>query len=315
MKNNSKLLVSLLCVGMMTLAGCQNDDFIEKANPQRAAQKGATGDTWSLSIEATKGGSADTRALVIEEEEGKPDNLDGVWMENEAIGVYLKGVKLGTFYVTEINDDYGKSARLYGENMSEDGMEEGDNVLTLIYPDNETNPWSYTGQDGKLYTISDSYDYMLATLTVNFSEGVVTPSQSPIDFAIQQSIYRFGFKNGSDAIKVKEFTISSAANKIIQKRTLDNTDTWTSSYGPLTVTTSPTTDLLYVSILNELAGTSSATDTYNFTVVDDNNALYMGTKVIGEYFLADKYQFNSFKNVATSKATIDKKTGESNVVW
>lgn len=315
MKNNSKLLVSLLCVGMMTLAGCQNDDFIEKANPQRAAQKGATGDTWSLSIEATKGGSADTRLLELES-----GNLNGTWAVNEQIGVYLKGVKLGVFKVTKlIEGTNGKSATIYGTGLSDEGIVEGSNVLTLIYPDNETNPWSYTGQDGTLTSISSNYDFMLATLTVNKSGSDITVDAQSTDlqFETQQSIYRFGFKNGSDAINVKEFTISSAANEIMQEFALDTDDKWISTYGSLTVKpTSATTDLLYVSIFNALAGTGSAnTDTYNFTVVDDNNALYMGTQAIGEEFLADRNQFNSFQEVKPGKATIDKKTSESSDVW
>ncbi len=320
----TKSIFGIVLTGVMCLCmiGCQNDDFMEKTNPLRTAQKGVvTGDTWSLTLEATISDVADTRAVKLVTEEGQPDVLNGYWEVDEQIGVYLKGVKLGFFKITEVTSEDKKSAKFYGTGLSDEGMVDGENELTLIYPDNN-NVWDYTGQNGTIDAISSTYDYMLAKLKVNKSGDKVTVTDASTRFTSQQSVYRFGLKNGENAIKVKQLTVNSKKNTIIQQLALQNNDSWTPTYGPLTITPeeSSTTDLLYVAILNELAGTEGE-DTYQFSAIgSDDNALYMGTKntkgTEPEYdFLASKVQFNSAREVAMEKAMLTPQTSTTSDAW
>ncbi len=323
------VLMGAICI---CLIGCQNDDFMDKTNPLRTAQEGmVTGDTWSLTLEATISDAADTRAVELVQVENKPDTLNGYWVVGEKIGVYLKGVKLGYFTVTEvIANTNRKSAKFYGTGLSDEGIVEGDNnTLTLIYPDNAdtdgSNPWYYTGQKGTVAGIS-TYDYMLASLTVNKEGSKIKVKDGNTSFNSQQSVYRFGFKDNGSPISVKQFTVGSARNQIVQQRTFDNDQSkW--AIGSLTVKpTSATTDLLYVSIYNIMAGNipsgtaaNSVQDAYQFDAVDNNNALYMGTQEIKAEFFKKQSQFNSFQNVAMKKADMTPNSStvieDSQKVW
>lgn len=322
MKTKSIFGIVLMGIICLCLIGCQNDDFMEKTNPLRTAQKGVvTGDTWSLNFEATISDVADTRAVELVEGTGdNPDNLNGYWEVDEQIGVYLKGVKLGFFKITEVTSGDKKSAKFYGTGLSDEGMVDGENELTLIYPDNN-NVWDYTGQNGTIDAISSTYDYMLAKLKVNKSGDKVTVTDASTSFTSQQSVYRFGLKNGENAIKVKQLTVNSKENKIVKQLTLGTDDTWTRTYGSLTITPqSPTTDLLYVAILNEQAETAGE-DTYQFSAIgSDDNALYMGTKNTkgtdpAYDFLANKVQFNSAREVAMTQAKLATSTSTTTAAW
>ena len=322
MKTKSIFGIVLMGIICLCLIGCQNDDFMEKTNPLRTAQKGmVTGDTWSLAFEATKGDAAVTRAVKLEKDDSNKDVLNGYWVEGEKIGVYLKGVKLGFFKITEVTSEDKKSAKFYGTGLSDTGMVDGDNVLTLIYPDND-NVWDYTGQNGTIDAISSTYDYMLAKLKVNKSGDEVTVTDASTSFTSQQSVYRFGFKDGeNNAISVKQLTVNSKENKIVKQLTLGTDDTWTRTYGSLTITPdpeNPTTDLLYVAILNEQAETAGQEDTYEFSAIGSDYALYMGTKATKgtEYdFLASKVQFNSAREVAMKQAELTPNASVTNDPW
>ncbi len=337
MKTKSILGIVLMGIICLCMMGCQNDDFMDKTNPLRTAQEGmVTGDTWSLTLEATISDAADTRAVELVQVENKPDTLNGYWVVGEKIGVYLKGVKLGYFTVTEvIANTNRKSAKFYGTGLLETGMEnDGNYDLTLIYPDNAdadgNNAWYYTDQNGALTaasgpSISSNYDYMIASLTVKKNGSSITVITTSTRFTCQQSIYRFGFKdsdNGNADIYVKQFTVGSARNQIVQQRTFDNDKSkW--AIGSLTVKpTSATTDLLYVSIYNIMAGNipsgtaaNSVQDAYQFDAVDNNNALYMGTQEIKAEFFKKQSQFNSFQNVAMKKATLTPETSTTSDAW
>ena len=319
----TKSIFGIVLTGVMCLCmiGCQNDDFMEKTNPLRSAQKGVvTGDTWSLTLEATISDAADTRAVELVTD-GSNDVLNGYWKVNEQIGVYLKGVKLGFFKITEVTSEDKKSAKFYGTGLSDEGMVDGENELTLIYPDNN-NVWDYTGQNGTIDAISSTYDYMLAKLKVNKSGDEVTVTDASTSFTSQQSVYRFGFKDGeNNAISVKQLTVNSKENKIVKQLTLGTDDTWTRTYGSLTITPeNPTTELLYVAILNEQAETGGQEDTYELSAIGSDNALYMGTKntkgTEPEYdFLASKVQFNSAREVAMTQAKLATNASTTGDAW
>lgn len=321
MKTKSIFGIVLMGIICLCLIGCQNDDFMEKTNPLRTAQEGvATGDTWSLTLEATISDVADTRAVNLVTEEGQPDVLNGYWKENEQIGVYDGVNKLGVMKVKNVSTD-GKKAKLEGSGLALPELPEA--ILNLIYPDNSdndgNNAWYYTGQNGTVAAIS-TYDYMLSSLHVQKEGNNVTYPETSLTFTSQQSIYRFGFKDGENSINVKQFTVNSEKNKIVQQ--INGKGRWEEpTYGPLTVKPGEaTTNLLYVSILNELAGTANAEDTYEFSVITDDDALYMGTKntkgTDSAYdFLASKVQFNSAREVAMKKAMLTPQTSTTSDAW
>ena len=327
MKTKSIFGIVLMGIICLCLIGCQNDDFMEKTNPLRTAQKGVvTGDTWSLNLEATISDVADTRVVKLEKDDSNNDVLNGYWKEGETIGVYDGVNKLGVMKVTNVSTD-GKNAKIEGSDLA---LPNATNMkLTLIYPnnaDNEgNNAWYYTGQKGTVTDIS-TYDYMTSELEVQREGGSVTYTETSLTFTSQQSIYRFGFKdsdNGNADINVKQFTISSAKDKIVKQRNYETSD-WVSTYGPLTVTPGEaTTNLLYVSILNELAGTftgeqitaNATQDTYQFSAVASDDALYMGTKEIKATFFEKQSQFNSFQNVAMTQAKLATSTSTTNAAW
>ena len=326
MKNKSILWIALIGAVCICLVGCQNDDFVEKANPQRTAQEGVAADgTWSLTIEATKGDVADTRVVKLEKDDSNNDVLNGYWKEGETIGVYDGVSKLGVMTVTNVSTD-GNNAKIEGSGLA---LPESPNMtLTLIYPDNAdndgNNAWYYTGQNGTVDAISSAYDYMLSSLDIERDvNNNVTYPQTPLTFVSQQSIYRFGFKNGSTPITVKQFTLASEKNRIIQQ--FNGKGNWESTYGPLTITPAnpPTTDLLYVAINNKLAGTftgeeitaNAVQDTYQFSAVASDDALYMGTKEIKATFFEKQSQFNSFQNVAMTQAKLATSTSTTNAAW
>ena len=321
MKTKSIFGIVLTGVMCLCLIGCQNDDFMEKTNPLRTAQKGVvTGDTWSLNLEATISDVADTRVVKLEKDDSNNDVLNGYWKEGETIGVYDGVNKLGVMKVTNVSTD-GKNAKIEGSDLA---LPNATNMkLTLIYPnnaDNEgNNAWYYTGQKGTVTDIS-TYDYMTSELEVQREGGSVTYTETSLTFTSQQSIYRFGFKNGENAISVKQFTVNS--ENIVQQ--FNGKGTWEATYGPLTITpANPTTDLLYVAINNKLAGTftgeqitaNAVQDTYQFSAVASDDALYMGTKEIKATFFENQSQFNSFKNVAMTQAKLATSTSTTNAAW
>ena len=316
MKTKSIFGIILMGIICLCLIGCQNDDFMEKNNPLRTAQKGVAADgTWSLSFEAAISDVADTRVVKLEKDDSNNEVLNGYWKVNETIGVYDGVNKLGVMTVTKVSTD-GKNAKIEGSGLA---LPEATNIkLRLIYPDNAdnegNNAWYYTGQNGTVDDISSAYDYMTSELEVQREGNSVTYPGTTLIFTNQQSIYRFGLKNGENAISVKQFTLASEKNRIIQQ--FNGKGYWEATYGPLTITpATPTTDLLYVAILNVLAGTEEE-DTYQFSAIGSDNALYMGTKEIGASFFEKQSQFNSFKNVAMTQATlIPNASSSTNAAW
>ena len=321
MKTKSIFGIVLMGIICLCMVGCQNDDFMEKTNPLRTAQEGmVTGDTWSLNFEATISDVANTRVVSLEKDDSNNDVLNGYWKEGETIGVYDGVNKLGVMKVTNVSTDK-KSAKIEGSGLK---LPESQNMtLTLIYPDNAdddgNNAWYYTGQKGTVTDIS-TYDYMTSELEVQREGDSVTYTETSLTFTSQQSIYRFGFKNGENAISVKQFTVNS--DNIVQQ--LNGKGTWEATYGPLTITPeSFTTDLLYVAINNKLAGTftgeqitaNAVQDTYQFSAVASDDALYMGTKEIKATFFEKQSQFNSFKNVAMTQAKLATSTSTTNAAW
>ncbi len=286
-------------LGAVLLAGCQRaEEDLKEEKPQEPAAEG----TFFLTVEASKG--ADTKALYLDTSNNK---LDAYWKSTEKVRVYKEGSYIGQLDVTPGAGDRPLTATLSGE-ITVSGLSSGDALMLLI----PRESWDYTGQVGTLADIESKYDYATASVTVaTISGNSVTANQSA-DFLNQQSVYRFGFKAGTDAVSVKSFTVSSANDALVRTCSLDGTAT---ESGSITVTpASATSDLIYAALRNTRAG-SSQDDSYSFSVIASDNSLYLGGKVIPATSLDAQGKFISAKTVEVSQTRLTASSTSTSEVW
>lgn len=269
-----KTLVFVALLGIMA-AGCQK--------PEEQKPTDNKGTVWTLTVNASKGD--DTKALAWGKD-GDKDILTPKWNDNEFVDVYFGNTKIG-YLVPEASTD--GSTTLSGDIEVDSLTPNSDNTLMLLFPgsgsENE-KPFTYLNQNGSNPTgqIASTYDYALADITVYKGESSITPAGSA-SFTNQQSIYQFAFtdKTTDSPLTVSSFTITSAHSKLVQNRT-NNGGTWTSSYGPITVSTGDTYSTeekkYYVALRNEFVPGSGGTDEYFFSFINDDGALYEASKVI-----------------------------------
>ena len=261
----------ILVLSLVLLAACQPVEMdheyqrtLEEAIPQ--------GDSvFTLTLQATKG--AGTKALEVD---GKA--LNGYWVDDEKVGVYVNGTYCGSL-TADATGEKSATATLSGTLGPKSILEAG-KTITLLFPGRDDKKWDYTGQTGAAPTpggdLSTKYDFMTAILTINSVGNGKVNITDPARFESEQSIYRFDFKVNDELKAVKWFSLCSNQNQLVTSRSYDNG--WISNHGDLTVTltgdgaTSP-----YVSLRNE---NITQTDTYTFMVVGGDNALYSGTKEI-----------------------------------
>lgn len=299
MKKNILLMAALL--GAVLLAGCQRaEEDLKDEKPQEPAAEG----TFFLTVEASKG--ADTKAMYLDQS-GTKHKLDAYWESTEKVRVYKEGSYIGQLDVTPASGDRPLTATLSGE-ITVSGLSSGDALMLLI----PRESWDYTGQVGTLADIESKYDYATATVTVaTISGNSVTTNQSA-DFLNQQSVYRFGFKAGTDAVSVKSFTVSSANDALVRTCSLDGTAT---ESGSITVTpASATSELIYAALRNTRAG-SSQDDSYSFSVIASDNSLYLGGKVIPATSLYAQGKFISAKTVEVSQTRLTASSTSTSEVW
>ena len=286
-------------LGAVLLAGCQRaEEDLKDEKPQEPAAEGA----FFLTVEASKG--ADTKALYLDTSNNK---LDAYWKSTEKVRVYKEGSYIGQLDVTPGAGDRPLTATLSGE-ITVSGLSSGDALMLLI----PRESWDYTGQVGTLADIESKYDYAKASVTVaTISGNSVTTSQSA-DFLNQQSVYRFGFKAGTDAVSVKSFTVSSANDALVRTCSLDGTAT---ESGSITVTpASATSELIYAALRNTRVGSSQA-DSYSFSVIASDNSLYLGGKVIPATSLDAQGKFISAKTVEVSQTRLTASSTSTSEVW
>ena len=300
-----EMTISLLGAGLLVLAGCQKEPFEEPK------EKPAEQDEWRMTLEAVKG--ADTKALNIETD-GK---LSATWTTGDLVAVFLKNgaaESLGNLTAT-VNPSINTRATLAGALTSVTGVT-GGSTLTLLYP---RAIWDYSGQDGSAPsasgTLATKYDYALANVTVSAVDGSAkTITTDDASFANQQSIYRVKFTSSDNPLSVKQFTVSSSHNKLVQSRSY-NGSAWTSAFGSVSVVSaSATADWLYMSLRNEYADHDPLIaiddDVYTFVVKGSDNATYTGTKSIPATTALSGYgHFISIENVTVSKLSLLAKTG------
>lgn len=295
-----EITISLLGAGLMVLAGCQKEPFEE---PE---EKPAEQEEWILTLEASKG--ADTKALNLEAD----GRITASWTTGDKVAVFLNGgaaESLGNLTAT-VNPSLNTNATLAGSLTSVTGVTNG-STLTLLYP---RATWDYTGQDGSAPsasgTLATKYDYALADVTVSAVDGgAKTITTDKANFANQQSIYRFKFSSSGTPLSVKQFTVSSSANKLVQSRSYDGS-AWTSNFGSVSVVSdAATSDWLYMSLRNELDGIVIDHDTYTFVVKGGDAATYTGTKDIPFTAVSAAGHAITVADVAVSKVSLLSKTG------
>ena len=279
--NKIYMIAALLGVA---LTGCQK---VQEENSP-ATQPG-DGNTWKLTVVASK--DVNTKALSLDS-----NTLNATWSVGEKVNVFFQGTHIGTLEVQDTPTP-GATAKLSGEITKVDGLA-AESYLSLLFPGRDDHLWTYEGQDGSdpsVGTLGANFDYALATLQVaSIDEGNKTITASgDATFANQQSIYRFGFKVGGagEAIAVKSFMVSASQNLLYRSFSYSGSG-WNPTSGPIAVETNssaPADHLYYVALCNE---NTSADETYTFTVVGSDNALYEGTKDV----LAEKLGHGKFFN-------------------
>lgn len=282
------------------LAGCQIvEEEIINEEPQEVIPEEVT-EGYTLTVEASKG--EDTKALSLD-----GSTLNAYWGSGEQVAVYLGGTKLGMLTATPAGEKSTK-ATLDGTLTSVSGVAEN-TELTLLYPRAE---WDYTGQDGEAPdetgTLATKYDYALASVTVATVEGKTITTTGNASFVNQQSMYRFGFKVGDDPIAIKGFTVSSANNALVSTRTWSGS-AWTDNSGSITVTAASTLTLPYASLRNTLVSPSNpddntTVDTYSFSVIAADDALYLGEKAIPGKVMRTHGKFISAPSITITKPVL-----------
>ncbi len=282
------------------LAGCQIME--EEVIPEKVTAG------YTLIVEASK--DADTRALSL-----SGSTLNTYWRTGEKVAVYLGGTKLGMLEAT-VNAQDNKKATLSGTLDSVAGVVES-SVLTLLYPRAD---WNYTGQNGgapaTYSTISTMYDFATASVTVATVDDVnlTVTTTGNAAFANQQSIYRFGFlvDGAGEQITIKGFTVSSVNNALVRTRTWDGGE-WTDNPGSITVNATGTIKLPYVSLLNTRVGSGNG-DTYSFSVIGSDDALYLGSKDIPSSVMDVQGKFISAQSISITKQAMAR-SGSAAEVW
>ena len=286
---------------LLVLAACQQIE-LEHPTPETTpeVQQEVPDALFTLTIQASKG-EADTKALDLVNDGA---TLNTYWKDTEKVKVYKDGTLLGTLDVTPAAGEKPKTATLSG-GITTTGLAAG-NSLTLMIP---RENWNYTGQVGTLASIETTYDYAMATVTIDTVDDgnhTVTTTGSA-NFLNQQSIYRFGFKSNGNYIDPKDFTVSATGGKLVQSMSWVGSE-WTPAYGSISVTSSsaPADHFFYVSIRND----QTTADTYNFVITGSDDALYMATKSIPATVLDTPGKFISAKSITVTQPSFAPASGE-----
>lgn len=282
--HNYMLPIALLAL----LTACKKETDVEK--PVEPAVETAPAEA-ILTLQANKG-EADTKALDLVND-GK--TLNAYWKDTEKVKVFKDGTLLGTLDVTPAAGEKPTSATLSGP-VTTEGLAANDVLMLMIPGEN----WNYAGQVGTLESIETTYDYATASVTIATvdDENHTITTTASANFQNQQSIYRFGFKDGENYFDPKDFTVSATGGKLVQSMSW-NGSAWTPLYGNIGVTpaSAPGDHFYYVSIRND----QTTDDTYSFVITGSDDALYMASKGIPGTVLDVPGKFISAKNITATK--------------
>ena len=282
-----------LIPAILVAAACQQME-VDNTLPMEKPEKGSTA---TLTIVASKG-EAETKALDLVNDGAR---LNAYWKSTETVKVYKDGTLLGSLTVTPDDGEKPTSATLSGS-INTTGLDVND-ALTLLIP---RNSWDYTGQTGQLTgedSVEDSYSYAMATISIaSIDNGTVVPASTAV-FSNQQSIYRLGFKdtdNENAYLDPREVTIVATGGKLVQSVSYQES-AWTPTFGWITVipAAAAADHFYYVSLRND----STAADSYSFSIIGSDYALYTAAEPIPADVLDAPGKFISAKNISASKAS------------
>ena len=200
-------MAALALVGAM-IAACSSssDEIIDKQPENPTMPK-----VYTMTVTASKADNATTRALSLD-----GTTLNATWAKGEKVDVYTVTsgatitdpsvyTKVGT--LTASAD--GATATLTGTVTFS-----GKPTLELYYG---SPSWTYEGQKGTLEDISANFDYAMVRLTLSkydITDGVITPTTSPLSFTNQQAIVKFTLKDADgDPISVRSLTFKKTGTK------------------------------------------------------------------------------------------------------
>ena len=224
------LMQASLLLAVMLFSACTGGKDPEPPAPSK---------TYTLTVRADKGSDAETRAPSIDDG-GK---MIGEWATTDH--VYVK--KGNTWCTGYIQPQYAGTSTTLSGTISGVEIAVKDQLL-LQFPRQTID---YTGQDGTLQTIAESYDYSSATATVTSVDGGQV-SADAVTFSNQQAIVKFNLRTTSGtAIQASSLKIAAAGLKTSDGAT-----------GELTITPASPTAEIYAA----LSGISNATITLTATV-------------------------------------------------
>ena len=344
-----------IALAVIILASCQKEEIFseEKIEPQEETVEQPV-KKYRLSIMAQKDSDDETKALDLVNN-GGTQNLLATWKQGDKVQLFFNQKEEDKLYYYEHKSTLTATplsnpskTRLVTDNFFDptanawtQSYADTTYTLDLYYP--QAN-FDYTGQKGLLKgegSVEEKYDYAFARVRITGEdndydlEEVIIQTENA-SFQNQQSIYRFGFKDGGNQdapVDFGEFTISSSKGKLVvnttpvESRNVEvdvshamNDLAWTSTYGNLTVIpeSAPEDHFYYVSIRNEhVSSTVSESDIYTFEGYRySDGALYTGTKNIPTSVLDRQGRFISAKNVRVDKVTVPEKTsGTVGEIW
>ena len=241
MKTTIKTLCGLLAILAFTACSSNTDETVN--TPQ----------FWHVTLTASMGDET-TRALT---ENG--NNINASFTQGDVVKVLKSdGTLVGTL-----------TAKTAGASTTLDGTISGtfseNEKLTCRYRSETAN---YDGQVGTLDGIATNQDYAEGTLTVSTVSPSLTFESNHILLAAKQSITKFSFTCGGNAVNVKTFRI--AATGLVQSIATNGGETT----GTITCTLADASSDAYVALRNN----SDEKQTYTFIVKDNADNWYIGTK-------------------------------------
>lgn len=247
-KMNKEMKVKTLqrLCGMLAMLACcacsSNSDDAVADDPQ----------FWTVTLTASMG-DATTRALS---ENG--NDISASFTAGDIVEVVnATGNSLGTLTAQSTGASTTLSGTLTGSLAVND-------VLTLHYLGATAN---YDGQVGTLAGISDSQNFAEGTITVS-STSPLTFTPSPVSLTSKQSITKFSFTCGGNAVSVKTFGI--AAPGLVQRIATNGSET----VGVVTGSLATASADVYIALRNNISGKQK----YSFTIQDGAGLWYTGTK-------------------------------------
>ena len=227
---------------MLAFTACSSDND-ERADAPRF---------YNVTLTASMG-DAETRALSVD---------GNVITASFAAGDKVKVLKSDGTEVGELTAKTAEPSTTLEGNIS--GTFAENEVLTLRYRSATAN---YDGQVGTLDGIAANQDYEEGTLTVSTTNPLTFTSNS-VTLLAKQSITKFSFTDGTNAINVKDFRIIAAG--LVQSIATNGAET----VGTVTGTLATASSDVYIALRNNVAGKQ----TYTFIVKDNAGNWHVGTK-------------------------------------